>query len=1788
MYKRIGCILIIALLCLSAIMIPGPMGATSETGGLEFSFSSGSTLMFDAVDAQATEVETTNTLIITNNHESRVYQDIVLTFYDIVGVEDNLILTDNIEVDCYLNDAFVATYAADGNNILLYGVSLVSEAYLDIVPRIKSVGSIREGNYLSTFSIMAYYEVDGSLSPAYSPDIFSTNIGSMEIQILGIGNHQLLYNDGNVKWDYGSQRAGAFVATTKNRLGVRNNGNQIISKLNFTFDDMLGVNNASQNISTEGITLTQVLGRPLGGFRDDGVGISGTDFLQAVWSPDGQYIAVLSGNNYISLINYDNGNFYENYIDCSASFTAQEYGDLKWLPRSETYTTLMVSYTTTSSVSETKAWSLLMVTDPPVSSPSSPHQYSPNATIAHDFGAQGVLGAVGITWAAMPTAECDCIRFKSLSPSTTWELYYNGPGEDYNIVDMEFLGNSPNWIGLGYSEGSHSWRIFWGNYTEVHDYVQTDNTFDYPASSVISNPSFSSKLVTVNGTDFYALVYNHSLVGYTLLHGKLNDTINLTTINLADGFTPASYSNLRYTIHTDGLKWISIVFVDDTSTLNDYYLGWYDIETGTYTSYGVVIDSTYPLLDAHMAPSSPELILMNEREIYGFVPGTANKSTLASNLVLTDVSFSNAEPRKAYITTNMGTVLRYDLDTGAIDEMSDSNLFDASGVLTHPRLNFAPDGSSAMIVENADALLTANSLMLYPGGVISDSTITLMTSMQLRWTHGGAKYDLAGTTAYAIGRDGSGWTGILGFDGVTGASLPGYPIMPFPSPDWEVTDFDILNTPTKTYLVMARLTATYLPEIYVWDVATSAQVGLVSLNPGGSPTADFRVDLENTPTVTGKYNAYAVYDDGLTNVVLDKVQINPLTGAIFGTPTTLYTTTGEGHPTDVEVRNTYGIWTSINPTANTGYASVFSTLAGAEVLSINPSSFLPQACAIQPISNRGIIVGQDGMLTEVNLDTITSDIRTVLPGNNVWAIGRKYIDGGLNDADMTLDGKILIEYITPGLGTNLIDFELEGTLLPGTTKWFKATLLKLPPELDNQVFRGNYSVTAYVPANDEWLAPVNSSQELTIGRSALLSRLYYTDGAAPLNFPPSFPDALNVISNDAFIIDNTDSTVPITKIRGVFSNLRTTDLGSNPATDVIHLAQNSRILWYTLWDFVNDMPMLPSFLATDIGALGNFNEDYFQTTPISAGDSIYGRLEILDLDFGHPVQLIGPYSYSGAFTMTTLSNPLYYPSPSYVSYGEDVVVQADTFYQSAETNTTATFSYQITNNIGELANITNELVFGSPLFPNADVDVTFFDNLSDDASAWANFTVPVPIGTPGGQYVFTISAGSADNSSILTEAAFTLFVPYENNFFGYINQIGNATDISYQFLDNSDGWDFAGSIFPLDSGNDLAVINIHNQPIQKVEFQFTNLTNASDVLDNIMAVKTVDGMSFYGTEDGLVEVYTGGSIVGVGKILVLTGIIEDITVAINDSLFYTAPFDIIITDLSSNQYVLPSSAYTYSWADMFYPIAMAGANLTVTVDEEFTLDGSDSYDPDGTIAGYVWDVDDDLVFELIGMEQTHSFSEVGAHYIHLKVTDDDGLTDVDSIRVMVTEAPTVPTMVFDPASISMVASSSHQIEFTFQMELTNTPATISVQASTDGSLYGNDYDILIFDSGGSSVVEELNITDSGRFLFNATFDAEYTIIILTEIDVNGDYIGIWNFTAESGDESSYAIFTANINADFTPGMDLLTILIILAIIVAIIVGLVLGKRFLESRNLTGPQTLRQIPSQDDDEGRWYE
>jgi|GEM_PF-1658442 len=85
------------------------------------------------------------------------------------------------------------------------------------------------------------------------------------------------------------------------------------------------------------------------------------------------------------------------------------------------------------------------------------------------------------------------------------------------------------------------------------------------------------------------------------------------------------------------------------------------------------------------------------------------------------------------------------------------------------------------------------------------------------------------------------------------------------------------------------------------------------------------------------------------------------------------------------------------------------------------------------------------------------------------------------------------------------------------------------------------------------------------------------------------------------------------------------------------------------------------------------------------------------------------------------------------------------------------------------------------------------------------------------------------------------------------------------------------------------------------------------------------------------------------------------------------------------------------------PVAHAGPDRTVLLNDTVNFNASSSYDPDGELIAFFWDFGDGS--SATGMNMTHRYTENGIFVVNLTVTDNDGATGSDTCTITVNTPP---------------------------------------------------------------------------------------------------------------------------------------------------------------------------------------
>jgi hypothetical protein len=155
------------------------------------------------------------------------------------------------------------------------------------------------------------------------------------------------------------------------------------------------------------------------------------------------------------------------------------------------------------------------------------------------------------------------------------------------------------------------------------------------------------------------------------------------------------------------------------------------------------------------------------------------------------------------------------------------------------------------------------------------------------------------------------------------------------------------------------------------------------------------------------------------------------------------------------------------------------------------------------------------------------------------------------------------------------------------------------------------------------------------------------------------------------------------------------------------------------------------------------------------------------------------------------------------------------------------------------------------------------------------------------------------------------------------------------------------------------------------------------------------------------------------------------------------------------------------------PQAVAGGPYAAFAGESFTLDASASSDPDQDTLLYEWDLDQDGEYDdASGVTSTTSFTRAGTFTIGLRVTDDGGLSDIDTASATI--HPWTLRGFYQPVDMNgvyNVAKNGRTIPLKFEIFVDSTELTdiTAVQNLTYGETACN----------ANAVTDEIELTATG-------------------------------------------------------------------------------------------------------------
>jgi len=247
--------------------------------------------------------------------------------------------------------------------------------------------------------------------------------------------------------------------------------------------------------------------------------------------------------------------------------------------------------------------------------------------------------------------------------------------------------------------------------------------------------------------------------------------------------------------------------------------------------------------------------------------------------------------------------------------------------------------------------------------------------------------------------------------------------------------------------------------------------------------------------------------------------------------------------------------------------------------------------------------------------------------------------------------------------------------------------------------------------------------------------------------------------------------------------------------------------------------------------------------------------------------------------------------------------------------------------------------------------------------------------------------------------------------------------------------------------------------------------------------------------------------------------------------------------------------------DNIIPVAYANGPYLGLINQSILFDASDSYDPDGTINGYLWDFGDET--NNSDMISPHVYTTKGAYTVTLIIVDNDGLTDIDKTTAYIFTTDSDGDGWGDDEENRYGTDSNNSLDYPLDTDNDHIPDSEDDNDDNDG-LSDKLEEKLGSDPKNMSDVIDISINGIRHFLIDTNKDGKSDIFYnsrsgkTTEVDHNGknqylldeDGDGQWDYLYDHtyGTLSSYQ---REISSSFSvlPVAILLIILLLLLIFV---------------------------------------
>ncbi len=211
------------------------------------------------------------------------------------------------------------------------------------------------------------------------------------------------------------------------------------------------------------------------------------------------------------------------------------------------------------------------------------------------------------------------------------------------------------------------------------------------------------------------------------------------------------------------------------------------------------------------------------------------------------------------------------------------------------------------------------------------------------------------------------------------------------------------------------------------------------------------------------------------------------------------------------------------------------------------------------------------------------------------------------------------------------------------------------------------------------------------------------------------------------------------------------------------------------------------------------------------------------------------------------------------------------------------------------------------------------------------------------------------------------------------------------------------------------------------------------------------------------------------------------------------------------------------------PIADASEDITVNQGDSVVLNGTGSYDEDGTIASYEWaQIEGTVSVDLEDADTASAYFDAPetdhreSIVFELIVTDDEGLTNADTVKITINVKPNVEAgtdqTCFSDNTVTLVGSSSDSdgtIETYYWEQTSGSSVDLINSDSTSASF--------VAPSSTEQLTFSLTVTDNDGGHSTDTVSVYVNTVLFSDSFYDNSSLSNWDVEEESGSESDWCV-----------------------------------------------------------------